>query len=338
MAGSVVNTVKTPLRRSTKLRPNASRCPTQKIFFQCDAAALQSRLFMNYEISFPVIAAALYSLSVILVKLATSDEKLSPTSILVFNNVSLWILFMPSLFTEGGVNDFALVWQPLLVGVFFAMGNFATFLCAHKGEVSLMTPIMGLKILAVLLFSRIIIGMELPHTMIAAGIICCAAVFIMGYSKRRISSKKEWITFALALWACTSYAACDVFIQKFSPNFSPLSLLCLCNFVLILSTLPYFGRCWREIRSAGRKNLALGGAAAALMVAESLFMFFALAGRVSAPLCNILYNTRGIMSVVFVFAIGKYVSGLETLTQGTAARRAVGSLMILGAVALVLFG
>ena len=160
----------------------------------------------------------------------------------------------------------------------------------------------------------------------------------MGYSKRRISSKKEWITFALALWACTSYAACDVFIQKFSPNFSPLSLLCLCNFVLILSTLPYFGRCWREIRSAGRKNLALGGAAAALMVAESLFMFFALAGRVSAPLCNILYNTRGIMSVVFVFAIGKYVSGLETLTQGTAARRAVGSLMILGAVALVLFG
>ena len=312
-------------------------CPTQKIFFQCDAAALQSRLFMNYEISFPVIAAALYSLSVILVKLATSDEKLSPTSILVFNNVSMWILFMPSLFTEGGVKDFALVWQPLLVGVFFAMGNFATFLCAHKGEVSLMTPIMGLKILAVLLFSRIIIGMELPHTMIAAGIICCAAVFIMGYSKRRISSKKEWITFALALWACTSYAACDVFIQKFSPNFSPLSLLCLCNFVLILSTLPYFGRCWREIRSAGRKNLALGGAAAALMVAESLFMFFALAGRVSAPLCNILYNTRGIMSVVFVFAIGKYVSGLETLTQGTAARRAVGSLMILGAVALVLF-
>lgn len=94
---------------------------------------------MNYEISFPVIAAALYSLSVILVKLATSDEKLSPTSILVFNNVSMWILFMPSLFTEGGVKDFALVWQPLLVGVFFAMGNFATFLCAHKGEVSLMT-------------------------------------------------------------------------------------------------------------------------------------------------------------------------------------------------------
>lgn len=89
MAGSVVNTVKTPLRRSTKLRQNASRCPTQKIFFQCDAAALQSRLFMNYEISFPVIAAALYSLSVILVKLATSDEKLSPTSILVFNNVSM---------------------------------------------------------------------------------------------------------------------------------------------------------------------------------------------------------------------------------------------------------
>lgn len=71
-----------------------------------------------------VIAAALYSLSVILVKLATSDEKLSPTSILVFNNVSLWILFMPSLFTEGGVKDFALRVAPLACGRVFCDGKF----------------------------------------------------------------------------------------------------------------------------------------------------------------------------------------------------------------------
>lgn len=287
---------------------------------------------------FPIAAAALYSLSVILVKLSTDEDRLSPNSILVLTNVSMWLMFLPSIFFEGGIKDISLVWQPVLVGVFFAMGNFSTFLCAHKGEVSLMTPIMGVKILFVLLLSKLLLGMELPASMVLSGVICCAAVFLMGYSKSAVSSKKEWITFALAMWACTSYAACDVLIQKFSPNFSAMSMLCISNFVLIFSCAPYFGTFIRDVRRAGRRTLTLGFFAAMLMVTEALLMFMALTHGVSAPLCNILYNTRGIMTVVFVFIISRHVCGLETLTQGSALRRAIGSLMILGAVALAVFG
>ncbi len=293
---------------------------------------------MDILLAFPLVAAALYSLSVILVKLATDGNRLSPNSILVFMNVSMWLFFLPSLFTDGGIKDISLVWQPIVVGIFFAMGNFATFLCAHKGEVSLMTPIMGVKILFVLLLSKVLLGMELPATMVSAGIICCAAVFIMGYSKGAGSGGKEWITFALAMWACTSYAACDVLIQKFSPNFSAISMLCISNFVLILSCAPYFGTFARDIKRASKRTLTLGFFASTLMVIEALFMFMALTHGVSAPLCNILYNTRGIMSVAFVYAIGRHVCGLETLTQGSAIRRTIGSLMILGAVALAVFG
>ena len=292
---------------------------------------------MNIELTYPVIAAALYSVSVIFVKLATAEEKISPNSILVINNVAMWLIFLPSLFLEGGIRDASLIWQPVLVGIFFAMGNIATFLCAHKGEVSLMTPIMGVKILIVLVLAKLILDMELPKTMIAAAFICCAAVFIMGYSKRRISSKKEWITFGLAIWACSSYAMCDVLIQKFSSNFSAFSMLCISNFVLLLSSLPYFGTLRADVRRADKKAILLGTVAAALMVAESIFMFTALTGNVSAPLCNILYNTRGIMSVVLVFAIGKFASGLDNLSQGSALRRAAGSIMILAAVAMVVF-
>ena len=299
--------------------------------------AVISAFFMNYELTFPVIAAALYSLSVIFVKLSTAENKISPTSILVLNNVAMWLLFLPSLFFKGGIKDMMLIWQPILVGLFFAMGNYATFLCAHKGEVSLMTPIMGLKILIVLILAKFILGMELPHLMVAAGIICCIAVFIMGYSKKRISSKKEWLTFGLAIWACSSYAACDVLIQKFSPNFSALSMLCISNFVLLISTFPYFKRFARDLKNAPKPALALAATAAALMVVEALFMFFALTGSVSAPLCNILYNTRGIMSIILVFIIGKYVDGLDKLSQGSAIRRVIGSIMIFASVGMVVF-
>lgn len=73
---------------------------------------------MNYELTFPVIAAALYSLSVIFVKLSTAENKISPTSILVLNNVAMWLLFLPSLFFKGGIKDMMLIWQPILVGLF----------------------------------------------------------------------------------------------------------------------------------------------------------------------------------------------------------------------------
>lgn len=83
--------------------------------------------------------------------------------------------------------------------------------------------------------------------------------------------------------------------------------------------------------------MSFAALAAGLMVVECVLMVFAITGSVGAPLCNILYNTRGIFSVALIFILGKKIPALSEISQSSAMRRMAGSLMILSAVAMVLF-
>lgn len=294
---------------------------------------------MNYspELLLPVAAAAAYCLSVLFVKASTADGKLSPTSILATTNFLMFLAFLPTLLCNWQSVNPHLLWQPLLTGIFFAIGNWATFLCSHKGEVSLMTPIMGIKILLVILFLHIIVGGETPKSLIFAGLLCCAAVFIMGYSKSDTTprGKRLW-TYALAAIACISYAMCDVLFQKFSGNFDGMIILSLNNIVLAILSVPYIKTFCRNFRNANNKTLLLGAFSAILMTAEAVLMVIAIIGEVGAGLCNILYNTRGIMSVLLILAAGHINPSLRELNKASTLRRLTGSAMIMLAVYTVL--
>ena len=290
---------------------------------------------MNYspELLLPVAAAAAYCLSVLFVKASTADGKLSPTSILATTNFLMFLAFLPTLLCNWQSINPHLLWQPLLTGIFFAIGNWATFQCSHKGEVSLMTPIMGIKILLVILFLHTIVGGETPKSLIFAGLLCCAAVFIMGYSKSDTTprGKRLW-TYALAAIACISYAMCDVLFQKFTGNFDGMIILSLNNIVLAILSVPYIKTICRDFRNANNKTLALGTFSAILMTVEAVLMVIAIIGEVGAGLCNILYNTRGIMSVLLILAAGRINPSLRELNKASTLRRLTGSAMIMLAV------
>ena len=294
---------------------------------------------MNYspELLLPVAAAAAYCLSVLFVKASTADDKLSPTSILAMTNFLMFLAFLPTLVCNWQSVNPRLLWQPLLTGVLFAIGNWATFLCSHKGEVSLMTPIMGIKILLGILFLHIIVGGETPKSLIFAGLLCCAAVFIMGYSKSDTTprGKRLW-TYALAAIACISYAMCDVLFQKFSGNFDGMIILSINNIVLAILSVPYIKTLCRDFRNTDKKTLLLGAFSAILMTAEAVLMVIAIIGEVGAGLCNILYNTRGIMSVLLILAAGHINPSLRELNKASTLRRLTGSAMIMLAVYSVL--
>ena len=284
----------------------------------------------------PIIAAAMYCLSVMLVKAAARRREISGVSILVMNNLLAGLVFAPQIFLAGGVPPLDIAWQPLLAGAFCAAGNIATFVCAERGEVSLMTPIMGVKILMVILLAHILISESLPSSIILAGIVCCAAVFLMGWQKNSLKSAGAKTTIALAFAACSFYAACDVLLQKFSPNFEKGQLLGLMCSALALSIVPLLPRFFREAARARSRALGLGFMSAALMTGEMFLMVLAITGSVGASLCNILYNTRGVMAVALVYICGAKFESVRELDRGAAARRLAGSLMILAAVAAVL--
>lgn len=285
---------------------------------------------------FPLIAAALYSVSVILVKEYSSFGKMSGVGALILNNAIMCAVFAPALFLGGNVNLHKL-WEPVLIGVFWGLANIATFICAQKGEVSLMTPIMGVKVLIVFVFAHFLIGAVLTTPMYIAGFACCFAVFLMGFDKSSLKSKKFAITLFLALAACTSYAMADVLIQTFSSDFSPWHMLAISSVSVLVSSFPFLHKFAAEVRNADKKSLSLCALAALIMAVESLFIFYAIREGVGAALCNILYNMRGVISVVLVFILGKKLKGVAELNTTMATKRLVGSIIIIAAVAFAVF-
>ena len=289
------------------------------------------------DILFPFFAAALYCSSVMLVKYASHSGTLSGTSILVMNNILSGLVFIPAIFFEDTMPDWSIVWQPLTASCFCALGNIATFVCAERGEVSLMTPIMGIKIMFVILFARILLDANMPHTITLAGIICCIAVFIMGWSKGALNTKKLGITLMLSFVACISYAMCDVVMQKYAPNFTRNAMLSLTSIAMPLSIIPFLPRFFKDVSKSSKTTLVLGGMSAGLMIMEMYLMFLSIIGEVGAALCNILYNTRGILSVVLMFIVGKFVANMRELSNTSAIQRIIGATMILIAVSIVIF-
>lgn len=113
------------------------------------------------DILFPVFAAACYAFGVIAIKCASKNKTISGMSLLTMNNLLSGAVFIPQIFFAPALPEISIIWQPLLAGAFCAAGNLATFICAERGEVSLMTPIMGVKILFVLMFSNIMLHAKL---------------------------------------------------------------------------------------------------------------------------------------------------------------------------------
>ena len=289
------------------------------------------------DILFPIFAAGLYCVSVMLAKYASRSGTFSGTSVLVMNNILSGLVFIPTIFFEETMPNWSLVWQPLSASCFCAIGNIATFVCAERGEVSLMTPIMGIKIMFVILFARILLDTNMPHTITIAGAICCLAVFIMGWSKNSLRTKKLGITLLLSFTACISYAMCDVIMQKYAPNFSRNAMLSLTSVAMPLSIIPFLPRFFKDVSHSSKATLAISGMSAGLMIMEMYLMFLSIVGDVGAALCNILYNTRGIMSVVLMFVVGKFVVDMKELSKASALQRIVGATMILIAVIIVIY-
>ncbi len=281
------------------------------------------------DILFPVLAAACYALGVIAVKYASKSKTISGVSLLAMNNLFSGAVFIPQIFFAPDLPEFSIIWQPLLAGAFCAAGNLATFICAERGEVSLMTPIMGVKILFVLIFSNVMLQTRLPFSIMISGAICCAAVFIMGASKSKLNRQKFRFTVFLALSACASYAACDVLMQKYAPNFSTRAMLALTTVAMPVSVIPLIPKLIGELKKSNPETIAFGSFSSVLLVGESYLMFISITGAVGAAMSNILFNTRGIIAIALIFAFGTKSMKIRELDRHLAMRRAFGAAMIL---------
>ncbi|MEQ2010201.1 MAG: DMT family transporter [Limisphaerales bacterium] len=282
----------------------------------------------------PLVAALVYVVGALLAKRASEFGVGIWRTTFIANLISavLFSLLLPF----GGTFHADLLWQPALVAVFYLLGQFLNFLALQHGDVSVATPVMGLKIILVAVFTTLLLtsGVSLK-LWIAAGLSSAAIALL----NRNDGTPHHHVgtTILYAGSSATMFAIFDVLVQKWSPawglgRFLPVMLgfTALFSFVFV----PFFHAPLRSISKAAWPWL-LGGCAGIGL--QSVIFVSAIAHFGGATTANVIYSSRGLWSVVAVWAIGHWFANREQhLGAGVLRWRLAGALLMMAAIALVL--
>jgi drug/metabolite transporter (DMT)-like permease len=244
----------------------------------------------------------------------------------------LWLLGGPG-------QPLSLWWQPAFVALLFLSGQIWTFVSLGRGDVSVATPVMGLKIILVAAFSAFLFTKPLTTKMWLAAALATAGVVLLNLSGKKQGAPQNphvGFTIVTAALAALSYAVFDVLIQKWSPawglgRFLPImmGLVGLYSFSLI----PLFEKPLRTMPLATWRPL---GGAALCMSSQALLFVSTIAYFQNAAVANVLYSVRGLLSIAAVWLFGHWFSNTEK-EQGreALAPRLTGALLMFIAVVLV---
>jgi drug/metabolite transporter (DMT)-like permease len=112
---------------------------------------------MKVHLLFPLLSSLLYVVGVLFMKqCASRGVGVWRTSFVV--NLATAVLFVPVLAFGGVWRPWADHWQPAVTGLLFIGGQTLTLVALRHGDVSVATPVMGLKTVLVALLVPLILG------------------------------------------------------------------------------------------------------------------------------------------------------------------------------------
>jgi drug/metabolite transporter (DMT)-like permease len=285
--------------------------------------------------SLPLLAAAVYALSALYLKQAT----MAGGGLWRITFLTTWgqaLLFLPLLLTGNG-SLFDTHWgHVFLTALLFYVGQLCVFAGMRFGDVSVVTPVMGVK---VLLVAALVVGItreQLPSIWwVAAGLSTAAAVLLGG---GRPSGGRSLLPGLLGgLGAALAFAGVDVLFQLWADGpgvwrFSALVALCMGG--LSLTLLPFLeGPVW-QLSPAVLRAFVPGLLAT---LAQVLLMAYCVVKLKGAAWANLLYSSRGVWSVLLVWKAGSLFGNTENeIGRELMLRRLAGAALMLVAIALVL--
>lgn len=283
---------------------------------------------------FPLASSVGYVLAVLLLKRSAAFG-IGIWRTTFVSNLTVGIFFAPLWLWSDGNFPAGLWWQPALTAGTFFLGQAFTFL-AIRGDVSVATPVLGVKIILVACFSTAFLAGSVPLLWWIAAALSTSAIVLLN---RGTSGSSQGVgrTVVMAGSAAAAFALFDVLVQKWTPTwgagrFLPVMFGTLATFSLAL--IPFFRSPLRTISRAGWSWLLPGAVVLALQAAG---MAYGIGVYGDATAMNVVYASRGLWSVVAVWLIGHWFSNEERNVGGTVLRgRLVGASLMLVAIALVL--
>jgi drug/metabolite transporter (DMT)-like permease len=216
----------------------------------------------------------------------------------------------------------------------FFVGQIFTFLALSRGDVSVATPVLGSKVVFVALFT-VLFGLEkLSGSIWIAVLLTAAATALLGsgaHAQRSAILRSLLYGFS----AATSFALTDITQQRWIPSWSLFPYMATLFFTMALLSLlllPLFLHDGRQMTATNWRWLASGAVLISVQASGVAWGIVAL----GATTANVLYNSRGVWSVVLVWCVGHWFGNTES-TRGRSVmlRRLGGALLLLSAILLL---
>jgi drug/metabolite transporter (DMT)-like permease len=285
----------------------------------------------------PLVWAVAFAFGSVMLKRAI-EIGMGPLRVAFICNLVVGIMFLPGLLTLPHPLTLHLLFWPFISSIVYTTGQVLFFVAMRIGDVSVLGPAMGAKVVFVALFSYFLASGLMPWTWWVAALLAAGAVFLLGLSNWH-DRKRLARTAVLAVLAAAVYGLNDVLVQQHAPamgapGFSALMFggVSLEAFGLV----PFFSEPFRAVPRAAW-SWALWGAA--ICDAQSGGMAYTLGHYGEATAINVVYSTRGLCSILVVWLLGSWFGNYER-DEGrkVMARRLAGACLLLGAVGLVLAG
>jgi drug/metabolite transporter (DMT)-like permease len=281
-----------------------------------------------------LIAAVVFAFGSIIFKRAFA-EGAGVVHGMVINNVLLGLMFLPLLLLEEQPIPWSKWYLPAATALAFTIGHLLNVISLKVGDVSLVTPLLGAKVIFVAILGWSIFGVRLDATQWVAALLATAGVVVMGISDLR-GSGRAGISTILALGCSAAFALTDMTLQQWGSSFGVMSFLALQFAALAIfsaALLPFFGvASLRAPRRAWKWILV----AAVFSGLQAILITWAIAVWKNATAVNVAYATRGLWSIALVWFIGHHFRNAERQQLGPRKMfyRLGGAALILVAVAL----
>ncbi len=292
---------------------------------------------MPWYLCLPLASALLYALASILIKRALKEGATADQAFHI-SNLLMAITFLPLCLLETREVQWQLWWRPVVTAAFFFVGNLTTILAIHRSDVSLVTPLMGTKVVFVALAVVYLFGQQVSSGLWIAAGLTAIGIFLMGYSDFRKNARGAIGSICTVLCSAVFFAIHDVLVAYWAVSFGPMMFLSIeMQLLLLLSTL------WWVIQGRPRLRMPqlsarFGWWGCSLIGIQALLLAFALSFFDDATGINVVFSSRGLWAIALVALLGTRLGNDERQTAGDRfAWRVIGSLLVTIAVVLAVF-
>jgi drug/metabolite transporter (DMT)-like permease len=281
----------------------------------------------------PLCAALGYAFAALMLKRAT-ERGAGPWRVTFITNWVAAAVFTPWWFAPHLTFTWSNLFHAITCGITFFVGQIFTFLALTRGDVSVATPVLGTKVIFVALFGMALASEELGPAMWFATFLTVVATMLLG-GRRSQHAHHFGQSLFYGFSAAAAFALTDVLQQRWVQQwgFGPFAAtMFLTIAVLSVGLIPFFSAPLRNLAKSSWRWAIGGGATLSL---QATGMAYSIATFREVTTTNILYNTRGIWSVVLVWVIGHWFDNAER-EQGTSImlRRLFAAMLLLAAVLL----